>query len=248
MKNKYANAPMKTTPPILNKEIDLQEIYAECVKELSLQQSKRDQLIAFYLTITGLVSAYLFSSDINPVVRILIFFVLFALGCIWSAITIRYKVYKEIYWMSCKTISSLFSVDREKMDKPYLQHIFYTVLKKCYKSVPKGKDTNKPDLIKVIIKNLTSAEYLMFLTIVLLTATSGAGGLFFLFYSLKLPVLGYILVALFLILFIFNQTISYNKAALSVFKVVIDEDEDEDELDSSFNKVFEKAWFLHFFA
>ncbi|MBR4086443.1 MAG: hypothetical protein IKK30_01130, partial [Clostridia bacterium] len=110
------------------------------------------------------------------------------------------------------------------------------------------KDTNKPDLIKFIIKNLTSAEYLMFLTIVLLTATSGAGGLFFLFYSLKLPVLGYILVALFLILFIFNQTISYNKAALSVFKVVIDEDEDEDELDSSFNKVFEKAWFLHFFA
>ena len=82
----------------------------------------------------------------------------------------------------------------------------------------------------------------MFLTIVLLTATSCAGGLFFLFYSLNLPVLGCILVALFLILFISYQTISYNKAALSVFKVM------QDELNSSFNKVFEKAWLLHFFA
>lgn len=238
----YIDAPERTTTPILNTEIDLQEIYAECIKELSLQQSKRDQLIAFYLTITGLVSAYLFSSDITPVVRILIFFVLFVLGCIWSAITIRYKVYKEVYWMSCKTISSLFSVDREKIDKPYLQHIFYTVLKKCYKSVPKCESTNKPNLMKFIIKNLTSAEYLMFLTIVLLTAASGAGGLFFLFYSLKLPVLGCILVALFLILFILYQTISYNKAALSVFKVMIDG------LNFSFNKVYEKAWFLHYFA
>lgn len=238
----HINPPKKTTAPILNKDIDLQEIYDECIKELSLQQSKRDQLIAFYLTITGLVSAYLFSSDINHTVRIVIFFALFVLGCIWSAITIRYKVYKEVYWMSCKTISSLFSVDREKIDKSYLQHLFYTVIKKCYKSVPKGKKKNQPNLIKFIGKNITSAEYLMFLTLVLLTAASGAGGLFFLFYSLKLSVLGYILVALFLILFVVCQTISYNKAALSVFKVI------QDELNDSFNEVFEKAWFLHFFG
>ncbi len=246
MKNKYANAPTEITPPILNKDLNLVEIYAECIKELSLQQSKRDQLIAFYLTITGLVSAYLFSSDINPVIRIIIFFALFVLGCIWSAITVRYKVYKEVYWMSCKTISSLFSADREKLDKPYVQHIFYTVLKKCYKSVPKDKNTNKPNLLEFIIKNFNSAEYLMFLTLVLLTAASGSGGLFFLFYTLKLPVLGYILVALFLISFIIYQTILYNKAALSVFDVL--EMTDEDEIDPAFNKAFEKAWFLHFFA
>ena len=246
MKNKYANAPTEISSPILNKDLNLVEIYAECIKELSLQQSKRDQLIAFYLTITGLVSAYLFSSDINPVIRIIIFFALFVLGCIWSAITVRYKVYKEVYWMSCKTISSLFSADREKLDKPYVQHIFYTVLKKCYKSVPKDKNTNKPNLLEFIIKNFNSAEYLMFLTLVLLTAASGSGGLFFLFYTLKLPVLGYILVALFLILFIIYQTILYNKAALSVFDVL--EMTDEDEIDPAFNKAFEKAWFLHFFA
>lgn len=246
VKNKYANPPKKITAPVLSKEIDLQEIHAECVEELSLQQSKRDQLIAFYLTITGLVSAYLFSSDINPVVRILIFFVLFVLGCIWTAITIRYKVYKEIYWMSCKTISSLFSVDREKIDKPYVQHIFYTVIKKCYKSVPKEEDTNKPHLFKFIIKNLSSAEYLMFLTIALLTAVSGAGGLFFLFYSLKIPVWGYILSALFSISFIAYQTIMYNKAALSVFDAVIKTKESE--IEKAFNKAFEKAWFLHFFG
>ena len=238
----HINPQKEPTPPILNKDLDLQEIHAECMKELALQQSKRDQLIAFYLTITGLVSAYLFSSDLNPAVRILIFFALFVLGCIWSVITIRYKVYKEVYWMSCKTISSLFSADREQIDKAYIQHIFYCVIKKCYKSVPKDKSGKKPNLFKFIIKNLSSAEYLMFLTIVLLTATSGAGGLFFLFYSLNLPVLGCILVALFLILFISYQTISYNKAALSVFKVM------QDELNSSFNKVFEKAWLLHFFA
>ncbi len=238
----YIDAPKKTTPPLLNKDLDLQEIHAECMQELALQQSKRDQLIAFYLTITGLVSAYLFSSGINPVVRILIFLALFVLGCIWSAITIRYKVYKEVYWMSCKTVSSLFSVDREKIDKPYLQYIFYTVLKKCYKSVPKDKSGNKPNLIKFIIKNLTSAEYLMFLTIVLLTAIAGGAGLFFILWELKLPVLGYILVSLFFIAFVTYQTVAYNKAALSVFKVL------EDSLNSSFNKVFEKAWLLHFFA
>ncbi|MBR5222538.1 MAG: hypothetical protein IKV81_00020 [Clostridia bacterium] len=238
----YIDPPTKTTPPILNKDLDLQEIHSECVQELGLQQSKRDQLIAFYLTITGLVSAYLFSSGINPIVRILIFFALFVLGCIWSTITIRYKIYKEIYWMSCKTISSLFSVDRDKIDKAYVQHTFYCVIKKCYKSIPKDESGKNPNLFKFIIKNLTSAEYLMFLTIVLLTAASGGAGLFFLFYTLGLTVLGYIAVLIFLILFISYQTVSYNKAALSVFKVM------QDELNSSFNKVFEKAWHLHFFA
>ncbi len=238
----YITPPEETKPPILNKDLDLQEIYSECVRELGLQQSKRDQLIAFYLTITGLVSAYLFSSNINPIVRILIFFALFIIGCFWSTITIRYKVYKEIYWISCKTISSLFSVDRDKIDKAYVQHTFYCVIKKCYKSIPKDESGEKPNLFRFITKNFTSAEYLMFLTIVLLTAASGGAGLFFSLYTIKLPVCGLILALIFLISFIFYQTIQYNKAALSVFKVM------QDELNSSFNKVFEKAWHLHFFA
>ena len=148
----HINPQKEPTPPLLNKDLDLQKIHSECMKELALQQSKRDQLIAFYLTITGLVSAYLFSSDLNPAVRILIFFALFVLGCIWSVITIRYKVYKEVYWMSCKTISSLFSADREQIDKAYVQHIFYCVIKKCYKSVPKIKAVKNQICLNLLLK------------------------------------------------------------------------------------------------
>ena len=237
----YIDAPTKSTPPYLNDRLDLQEIFSMCVQELTLQQSKRDQLIAFYLTITGLVSTYLFSADVIFAVRMVILGALFVIGCIWSTIAIRYKIYKESYWMCCKTISSLYTVDREKIDKPLLQHTFYTVMKKCYKSVPKDNE-GRPQVLKFAKKNITSAEFLMFFTLALLAALSGSAALLLLLLTCKFGWMSYVIVTAFFAVFLFMQTINYNKAVISLFDVM------RDETDKSFNKVFEKAWLIHFFS
>ncbi len=237
----YVDEPKTAEPPFINKSVDMQKVHEQCMQELALQQSKRDQLIAFYLTITGLVSAYLFSSDVTLTIRIFILAALFIIGCIWSAIAIRYKTYKDSYWMACKTISSLFSENLEQIDKPRLQHTFYCVLKKCYKGVPKDKN-GKPQLLKYAKKNLTSAEFLMFFTLALLSAMSGAAGLLVIFLALGLGWISYVIVAVFFIGFLVYQALKYNKAALSIFKVL------QDNSDAAFNKAFEKAWLLHFFS
>lgn len=241
-KFKYIELPKERSSPFLNKNLDLQAMHTQCMQELTLQQSKRDQLIAFYLTITGLVSTYLFSADVHFFIRTAIFAALFIIGCVWSTVIIRYKVYKDVYWVCCKTISSLYSADSEKIDKSYLQHTFYKVIEKTYKDVPKKKhNESKPSLVKYIMANLASAEFLMFLTLVLLSSLSGMAFLLSLAYILKLNWLGYVITAILFLVFIFAEIVNYNKAALSVYKVVIDK------LDSSFSKTFKKAWFLHFF-
>ena len=146
--------------------------------------------------------------------------------------------------MCCKTVSSLFSADREKIDKPYLQHTFYNVIKKCYKGVEKheGKKSGEPRFFKFVAKNLTSAEYLMFLTLALLSAMSGAAFVLSILLYLQLGWVSYVITAVLSIVFLFLQPVNYNKAAISVYNVVIDES------DKTFNKVFEKAWLLHFFG
>ncbi len=238
----YINLPSKRISPFLSKDLSLRDMHAQCIQELTLQQSKRDQLIAFYLTITGLVSTYLFSSDVDFAIRTAIFASLFIIGFIWSVVIIRYRVYKDIYWACAKTISTLFTANRSKIDKSLVQHTFYKVLEKSYKDVAKNKSNPlEADLIQYTIDNITSAEYLMFLTLVLLSSFSGAAFLLSIFSLLKLGFINYILVFLILSAYIVLQTVSYNKAVLSVFKVVVNKK------NKTFNKIFKKAWLLHFF-
>lgn len=239
----YIDPPRKHKPPFLNSDLNLQDMLDESSKELSLQQSKRDQLIGFYLTGAGLVSAGVFSLEMNNTLRMWILVALFIIGLIWSIIAIRYKIYKEAYWMCCKTILSLFSADRDKIDKPTVQHLFFKVVKKCYKSVPKKKN-GKPSLWAFICKNLTSAEYLMFSTLMLLSALAGSAALYLLLNG-KFPQLGWIngvITGIAFVVYAVLQTVNYNIAALSVFKVA------QDETNKSFNSIYEKAWFLHLFG
>ena len=45
--------------------MDLDNTYGQAVSELGLQQSKRDQIIAFYLTILGLVAPSVIGMDVS---------------------------------------------------------------------------------------------------------------------------------------------------------------------------------------
>lgn len=239
-KFKYINEPTKHEPPYLDKNIDLQKLFEQCNQEMGLQQTKRDQLINFYLTITGFVAAYVFGVKVDEVARILILLALAVVGVVWTSIIVRYKVYKDAYWMCCKTITSMFSVNRENIDKPYLQHLFYRVIKKCYESVPQDEN-NKPIFFRFVKSNLSSAEYLMFLTLAILSGIALSAALVCAIIYFDLSELFYLLVILILIAYVIIQTVIYNKAALSVYNVVLDG------LDSSFNSVYKKSWFLHFF-
>lgn len=233
----YIMPPEEAQAPFLDESLDLMSVYAHCTAELTLQQSKRDQLIAFYLTITGLVATYLFSASLSPAVRSLIFLGLFVIGCMWLTVILRYRIYKEVYWLACRTITCLHSIDRSCIDKARLQHTFYAVMVKCAKGIPLDAG-GKPRLWAYVWKNHTSAEYIMFMTLALLAGLCGALGL-----ALLLPWgwLSYMLAAVLLIAFLLLQTRHYNDALISLHAVT------RDHLDSSFNRAFAKAWQIHFF-
>ncbi len=237
----YVNLPDHPQPPYLDENLDLQKLFEHCSQELTLQQSKRDQLIAFYLTISGLLTTYLFSGQISAMLRGLIFMGLFLLGCLWLTVILRYRIYKEVYWLCCRTISSLYSADRSHIDKALLQHHFYASMCKCAKSIPLNSK-GRPRLVSFAWKNRSSAEYVMFATLVLLTSICGSLGLMLLLQPLNWGWGTWVLLGICEVCFLSGQTLHYNKEILAVYDVT------RDQLDSSFNKVFKKAWQLHMFC
>lgn len=237
----YIEKPETSDGPFLSDSLNLQDLYEQCVQELGLQQNKRDQLIAFYLTITGLVSTYLFSSEISLLIKCLVFFALFVIGYMWLTVILRYRTYKEVYWLCCKTLSGLFSVERSKIDKPLLQHKFYATMEKCAKTA-KIYENGKSSLWKLIWKNHTSAEYIMFMTLAVLAGFCGTMGIILVMNMCALSWPYYFIAAAVFLAFLFLETIRYNKEIIKTYEVL------KSKTNDSFNGIFEKAWFLHFFV
>ncbi len=141
----------------LSDKINLQELFNICNTELGLQQTKRDQIIVLYLTICSLVSSIMLSDNvtISTPAKSGIFGLLFILGMIGLGVVSRYRIYKEVYWISCHTISNLYSVDITKIDKAMIQYKFYQCLRKSGKdhrmnrkkdNFPSGKMSGKTNL------------------------------------------------------------------------------------------------------
>ncbi len=238
----------------LSDKIDLQELFSHCHSELTDQQKKRDQLIAFYLTVSGLVVSLAFAENTDSVFRMWMFLFLGIIGFIWNIVILRYRVYKEVYWISCRVISSLYTLERSEITKERLQSVFYRVMvKKCRGELKTGKDglyvTDKKGRLKwkaskVYAKNWKSAEKLMYSTLVLIS--SACFGIFLGMASYAYCDAGY---ALAIVLGIAAGLIaclafgiSYYVRICDVYSVVVDP------TDANFNKVYEKAWFLHIFV
>lgn len=218
-------------------KFDLASLYEQTHKELTLQQSKRDQIITLYLSIFSLLIPIAFSvegfSDLN---KGLIFIAVGSIGVIFSVITVRYRIYKEVYWLCCETITCMMNVKSERLNKDIVQSLFYRSLVKKGNNFCKNGKWNSFLYCK---KNLFSSETLHYLIIILLTTVFFSLGIF-LTSPLKFCIALTISILLGVILIILLM-ISYFHNCIAVYAVL------KDGLDKSFNKTFGKAWFLHIY-
>ena len=60
----------------------------------------------------------------------MIFLLLGVVGIMFSFIAVRYREYKEVYWMCCQALTVLQSFKPEEIDKHVVQSVFYHSLYK----------------------------------------------------------------------------------------------------------------------
>lgn len=237
----------------------LKDLYSMCVTEIGIQQSKRDQILALYIAFLGIGATGLqtvFSdNDVNYdlILEAGGFFIIAFVGIILSLVVIRYRIYKEIYWVTSRTILQLFHVKKEKINKEVVQTIFRYNLKKNLTSVivakkngNKNTDIVNISVVKTIRQMANSSETFLFVLQTALTSFSfglsaGLGTLYLCHKMVRSIIIG---VAAFVVIFVLVNRVYY-KRLVEVYKCFCEKDPTKAE--SYFNKSFHKAWFIHFY-
>lgn len=224
------------------KHLDLDELYKHACSELTLQQNKRDQIIHIYILLFSLIIPLLFSlQNITLVQKGLILLLTTIIGIILSAIVVRYRIYKEAYWITCITIGQLKNIKEELISKELVQAVFYqSMSKKWSKNVHHMSNGKKYFRYwDIFYNNIFSAESLYYVMISLLTSILSGLSIFLILFSYqKLSIT--ISVTVFAALFLFLLYIYFSNLK-RVYQVLVDNK------NSSFNFTFSKAWFLHFY-
>lgn len=226
-------------------KIDLAKLYEQAHGELTLQQTKRDHIITLFISIFSLLIPFALSLDgLSIIAKGLIFIAVSVIGIMFSVIVIRYRIYKDIYWLCCETITCLMNLKETALGKDMAQAFFYNSLCAKGKNFCKNKDTEqeKWSFPLYVKKNIISSETLHFMIVDLMTSVLGGLGLFlilteYLLFWTAVAVGIAVGAALFLVLLYY-----YFRRCESVYAVM------KDGKDSSFNGTFEKAWFLHFYV
>jgi hypothetical protein len=231
------------------KDYDLAKIYAHAHDELSLQQSKRDQIITIYLALCSFLIPFALGDTIKEVwMKGIIFIMVGIVGVLFSYIAVRYREYKEVYWLCCQTLTVMLSFKTEELDKSMVQRSFYHCLNKKGKKLLKSKGgdllIDRPSYVK---KNLFSSETLHYIIIVMLCSFIAGLGV-----ALTLGFIGKISIALGVlvgILVLIHLLHVYFKTCINVYAPLEKREskDDEERRSAAFKKVFEKAWFLHFY-
>lgn len=217
-------------------KVELSDLYEKADAELGLQQTKRDQLITIYIALLAfLVPAVLDAEKIEPMVQGFLFLSAAIVGILFSLVIIRYRVYKEIYWLCCQSITFMYGMKEEFRKEKYIKNVFYKTLKKKGKSFYEDGKFSKT---KYRRKNLFSSETLYFIVHIFITSLVlglSAGLIFPIHISLRIS-LGIVcgIIAFSILLR------AYFEKCIEVYQVLIDG------LKSSFKSTFSKAWFLHF--
>jgi hypothetical protein len=235
---KYQEYEINEQMYVEDKDLRLEKTYEMCVSELGLQQKKRDQTIAFYIAIISFVLPTIIKMDIHA--KTASFLALYILGIMLVQVVLRYRIYKEVYWITCRTITQLFNFKSEKITKELVHHIFYKTMRKNSSSVLVF-DSKKEKVInpwKSYRKILNSAETILYEVLVLMSSLLLWVGIFTL---VGLENYGIVVATILTLSNILYWNVHYYKNLIKVYDVLIDG------LDSSFNSTFSKAWFLHSF-
>ena len=223
------------------KDYNLEELYNHAHSELSLQQSKRDQIITIYLALCSFLIPFTLGEELIAwQIKGLIFTVIGIVGVLFSFISIRYREYKEVYWLCCQSITVLKNLKEEEINKDTIQKVFYRCLyKKGNKLVINGKFNH----FGYVKKNLFSSETLYFLILGLIASCVFGIGI-----AIILPfqiwtklVISFVIVLTMLLLLMYL----YFSTCIKCYKLLATTDKEEK--DMLFSKVFGKAWFLHIY-
>lgn len=229
---------MKSKEP----NVDLEKLYELTINELGLQQSKRDQLLTIYLAMCSFLIPFGFSLDIiSWQNKGYIFLATAIVGILFANIIVRYRLYKEIYWLCCETITILFTLEKKNLTKHIIQQCYHrTMYKKCKKYLVENAQKklvfNKYEYIK---DDITSSEFTYFMIHCFVTSAVFAMAIA-LILPFKLIVSISIAVACSLILIV-GFILNFFSRCIKIYGVLYDGHH------KKFNSTFKKAWFLHFY-
>lgn len=225
--------------------VDLNALYEHGHSELSLQQSKRDQIITLYIALFSLIIPFAFSVEkMSYLGKGMIFLSIGIIGVLFSLIIIRYRIYKEAYWLGCQTLTLLMGYDKSVLCKEVVQEKYKECFMKKGKTYIKQKNGEKRFNYRKFIKNnLFSAETLHYVILSFITSIISGLAIGISFYYFKAVTLVSVLIGTGygIILFILLLR-SYFKQLILAYKFVVCEN------DNSFNMLFGKTWFLHFYS
>lgn len=232
-----------------NRAVDFEDLYRLCTAELTLQQSKRDQIIAFYVAIAGFLIPTAYDLDWSVWFLGAAFALVAFIGAMLCRVVVRYRVYKEVYWVTSRTIATLMRARPERLEKAFVQKVFAMNLRKSMPSVIVCKYKERDGVriptricrLATVIKQQNSAESMLYTVLVVMTAVSA----FLAGYTLcgGIPTVPSWLPAatgalVFLLVF-YLAVRSYTRSLNDIYTFCFDN------TDASFNKVYAKAWFLH---
>jgi hypothetical protein len=167
-----------------------------------------------------------------------IFLIAGIVGIMFGLIIVRYRIYKEAYWLCCQTITVLSGLKPEVLNKEIVQSAYYETLEKKGKSFY-GND-GKFSKMKYVRKNLFSSETLYFMIHTLITCIILGLGMYLaldLTSCVRLAVsVGVALATAALMLW------KYFFECIKIYRVL------KGGLDEDFNHTFKIAWFLHFYT
>lgn len=230
----------------LNKDVkyDFSTLYEKANEEMIAQQTKRDQIITLFLTLFSIIVPFSLSAKgIGFGVKGLIFTAVAIIGIMFSLIIIRYRIYKEAYWICCQAITNLMSFTHNKLDKETVQAVYYRCMKKKGdKFVKKNNDGECVGFDKKMFfkKNIFSGETIYFLIHAFIVSVLLALGVGLMISKWRVAAI-IISVLLALCSFTYHVKLFFDEL-IGVYDVLVDDTE------ASFNKTFSKAWFLHFYV
>ena len=227
---------------------DWSKIYELACKELGVQQEKRDLVINLYLVVCGLMVSLAFGEKQQEVLNSGILSLVAALvGVMFCKIVIRYRVYKEVHWITCSTLTKMPYLKEDKVTKDNVQAMFAMTMKLNAKPF-----TLKGDVLSwrlFVKKNLFSAETYSFYIINFISCSMLGLSLFLLLNTPRMKCTAWpiaIACVAGLILFIYLLW-EYMRHLYDVYGG-INPKRNEDRRKKDFNDAFKKAWFLHVYV
>ncbi len=248
--------------------VNLESLYSQCNAELTLQQSKRDQIIAVYISVAGFIIPSILGLGLGLLPMAAAFFLMYVIGDTLCKVVVRYRIYKEVYWITSRTIAALFRVEDDRIDKHLVQKLFADNIRRGCGSVIAVKKAwedkvglaaletpvsydDAVDRRATAKKISNSAETQLYKLMALMSAATLALAVFFAAKELLalLPMLdpalqlaaAILLAAIGGILGYVKEKNFYIEKLTDVYAYCFDGSS------SSFNAAYAKAWFLHGF-